>query len=82
MATNREVVRAGRMPCEWNPWRDRLARLSDGFHAEAEVMGGALSSTDATRDRQLRVCVDCAGRPAAMDAMRTPGKQIVLRGIR
>lgn len=82
MATNREVVRAGRMPCEWNPWRDRLARLSDGFHAEAEMVGGALSSTDAKWDRQLRVCVDCAGRPKAMAAMRTPGKQVVLRAIR
>lgn len=81
MPTNAEATREGKAPCEWNPWRDCLARLSEGFHGEAEMVVGKISQKRAREDRQLRVCRDCAARPAVEESARTPGKSVSFREI-
>jgi hypothetical protein len=81
MPTNGEAMRSGKVPCEWNPYRDRPARLSEGFHAEAELSGGKVSKDSAKQDRKLRVCRDCAARPAVEEAARTPGKAVSFREL-
>lgn len=81
MPTNAQAMRAGKVPCEWNPWKDRPARLSDGWHGKAEMVGGKTSKEKASRDRRLRVCRDCALRPAVQEAARTPGTTVQFREI-
>jgi len=74
-------MRRGLVPCEWNPFASRPSRLSEGFHGEAEVVGGKMSRVKASLDRQLRVCRDCAARPEVSDYARTPGAEIRFRSI-
>jgi hypothetical protein len=81
MPTNADAMRAGKAPCEWNPFGDRLARLSDGWHGKAELVGGKASRESATQDRRLRVCRNCVLRPAVEEAARTPGKAVLFREI-
>ena len=78
---NREAMRKGLVPCEWNPFGMRLSRLSEGFHAEAELVGGKLSKKNALQDRQLRVCRDCAAREEVQDYARTPGNGVRFQEI-
>lgn len=81
MPNNAQAMRAGKVPCEWNPYREQLARLSDGWHGKAEMVGGKVSTRRADQDRRLRVCRDCALRPAVEEAARTPGKTVRFREI-
>lgn len=78
---NRDAMRKGLVPCEWNPFLDRPSRLSEGFHAEAELVGGKMSKSSARQDRQLRVCRDCAAREEAQDYARTPGNGVRFQEI-
>lgn len=78
---NGEAMRRGLTPCEWNPFGMRLSRLGEGFHAEAELVGGKLSKRNAREDRQLRVCRDCAAREEVQDYARTPGNEVRFREI-
>lgn len=80
--TNAEVMRKGAWPlCEWNPWGERPARLSEGFHARAEVVVGKRSKESAAADRQLRLCRACAERKEALDSARTPGKGLLVKEL-
>lgn len=55
--------------------------LSDGWHGKAELVGGKTSKESAKQDRRLRVCRDCALRPAVEAAAKTPGKAVYFREI-
>lgn len=81
MPTNAQAMRAGKVPCEWNPWKGCLSRLSDGWHGKAALIGGKVSKESVRQDRQLRVCRDCALRPEVERAVATPGRSVQFREI-
>lgn len=55
-AMNSDVIRAGAIPCETDPWTGGLSRTLEAFHALAVLTVGQVKGS------KRHVCINCADK--------------------